>query len=101
SPTPRSNPLSLHDALPILAGDFRGTQRQPRALASLPRRLMETWLAAAGKHLIVAFFVITGVSNLTKARIADHVERMHAYGVSHRSEEHTSELQSLRHLVCR
>ena len=44
---------------------------------------METWLAAAGKHLIVAFFVVTGVSNLTKARIADHIERMHAYGVSH------------------
>ena len=44
---------------------------------------METWLAAAGKHLIVAFFVVTGVLNLTKARIADHIERMHAYGVSH------------------
>src|SRR5262245_35841313 len=31
------------------------------------------------------------------SRLADYV----AIGVSHRSEEHTSELQSLRHLVCR
>ena len=41
---------------------------------------METWLAAAGKQLIVAFFLVTGVSNLTKARIADHIERMRAFG---------------------
>jgi putative oxidoreductase len=40
---------------------------------------METWIGTAGKHLIVLFFVVTGVSNLTKARIADHVERMRAF----------------------
>ena len=37
---------------------------------------MDTWLGAAGKHLIVLFFLVTGVSNLTQARIADHIERM-------------------------
>jgi putative oxidoreductase len=35
----------------------------------------------AGKWLIVAFFLVTGVLNLTKARIADHIERMAAFGV--------------------
>jgi uncharacterized membrane protein YphA (DoxX/SURF4 family) len=41
---------------------------------------METWLGAAGKHLIVLFFLVTGVSNLTRARILDHIERMRAFG---------------------
>ena len=41
---------------------------------------MESWLDIAGKHLIVAFFLITGVSNLTKARIAEHIGRMRAFG---------------------
>lgn len=41
---------------------------------------METWLGAAGKHLIVLFFLVTGVSNLTRARIADHIERMRGFG---------------------
>jgi uncharacterized membrane protein YphA (DoxX/SURF4 family) len=41
---------------------------------------METWIGAAGKHLIVLFFLVTGVSNLTEARIADHIERMRLFG---------------------
>ncbi|MFN2645614.1 MAG: DoxX family membrane protein [Burkholderiales bacterium] len=41
---------------------------------------MQTWIAAAGEHLIVLFFLVTGISNLTKARIADHIERMRAFG---------------------
>jgi uncharacterized membrane protein YphA (DoxX/SURF4 family) len=39
-----------------------------------------TLLQESGKWLIVGFFVVTGVCNLTKARIADHVERMRAFG---------------------
>ena len=41
---------------------------------------MDTGLGAAGTHLIVLFFLVTGISNLTKARIADHIERMRAFG---------------------
>jgi putative oxidoreductase len=41
---------------------------------------VETFLETAGRQLIVAFFVITGVSNLTRARIAEHIERMRAFG---------------------
>ena len=42
---------------------------------------MEPWLDIAGRQLIVLFFLVTGVSNLTKARIADHIERMEGFGV--------------------
>jgi uncharacterized membrane protein YphA (DoxX/SURF4 family) len=42
---------------------------------------MESWLDITGRYLIVLFFLITGVSNLTKARIADHIERMAGSGV--------------------
>jgi len=41
---------------------------------------MSGWLGTAGEHLIVLFFLLAGISNLTKARIADHIERMGAFG---------------------
>ena len=41
---------------------------------------METWIGIAGKQLLVLFFVVTGVSNLTGARVADHIARMRAFG---------------------
>lgn len=40
----------------------------------------ESWLDTAGRLLIVACFLVTGVSNLTRARIKDHVDRMAAFG---------------------
>ena len=43
--------------------------------------MREPILAFAGKWLIVAFFILTGIANLTKARIADHIERMAGFGV--------------------
>ena len=42
---------------------------------------MEPWLDIAGRQLIVVFFLVTGIANLTKARIADHIERMAGFGV--------------------
>jgi putative oxidoreductase len=42
-------------------------------------------LAEAGKWLIVGFFLVSGLANLTKARIADHVERMRAFGTPYPS----------------
>ena len=41
---------------------------------------METWIGAAGKHLMVLFFLVAGFSNLTTARITDHIERMRRFG---------------------
>lgn len=43
--------------------------------------MREPWLYIAGRQLMVLFFLVTGISNLTKARIADHIERMGALGV--------------------
>jgi uncharacterized membrane protein YphA (DoxX/SURF4 family) len=39
-----------------------------------------SWLDAAGRLLIVFFFLVTGLSNLTRARIRDHIDRMVASG---------------------
>lgn len=35
-----------------------------------------SWLDAAGRLLIVLFFLVTGLSNLTRERVKDHVDRM-------------------------
>jgi len=40
-----------------------------------------SWLDFTGRGLIVLFFVATGIANLTKARIADHIDRMADFGV--------------------
>src|SRR2546429_7066787 len=66
--------LSLHDALPIYQRDLHGAQ-------DLGRR-------RRGAHLPVALAVHRG-------------DRAGPQGASARSEEHTSELQSRLHLVCR
>jgi len=38
-----------------------------------------SWLATAGRLLIVFGFLVTGLCNLTRARIQDHIERMAAF----------------------
>ena len=38
-----------------------------------------SWLDTAGRLLIVTCFLATGLCNLTKARIKDHIERMAAF----------------------
>ena len=43
--------------------------------------LREPLLDFLGRWLIVLFFLVSGVANLTKARIADHIERMIGFGV--------------------
>jgi putative oxidoreductase len=39
-----------------------------------------SWLDTAGRLLIVAFFVITGLRNLQTHQVDDHVQRLAAYG---------------------
>ena len=39
-----------------------------------------SWLDTAGRLLIVLCFLATGLCNLTRARIKDHIERMAAFG---------------------
>jgi len=38
-----------------------------------------SWLEASGRLLIVTCFLVTGLCNLTKARVKDHIERMAAF----------------------
>src|SRR5205814_9697821 len=80
--TPQIYTLSLHDALPIFhpGGGARVRRRVKLGLAALR--------AAALGALVLLLW------NPSAARVA-------AGGAPPRSEEHTSELQSLRHLVCR
>jgi uncharacterized membrane protein YphA (DoxX/SURF4 family) len=40
-----------------------------------------SWLDTAGRLLIVFCFLATGLCNLTRARIQDHVDRMAAFGI--------------------
>lgn len=41
-----------------------------------------TLLQETGKWLIVGFFLVSGLANLTKARVADHIQRMRAFGTT-------------------
>jgi uncharacterized membrane protein YphA (DoxX/SURF4 family) len=40
-----------------------------------------SWLEAAGRLLVVSFFVVAGLFNLTGERIRDHIERLAGFGV--------------------
>ncbi len=40
-----------------------------------------SWLDAAGKLLIVGFYIIAGLCNLTRDRIRDHIHRLGGLGV--------------------
>src|SRR5205814_10229690 len=94
-------PLSLHDALPILDG-----------LDAPDRDLLRADLADLGCHDVAGGGLSRGRTHRRVAN-SDHARRpaVHLAGAyrghplvvdrAFRSEEHTSELQSLRHLVCR
>src|ERR1035438_6291401 len=78
------------------ARKVRGDHRQQRQSPS-------------GKQLEVEFatpFAVWSISNQPaqgsiSAHLGKHLNNHHGYNYEYRSEEHTSELQSLRHLVCR
>src|SRR5262245_64597513 len=82
--------LSLHHALPISED---GIKRAPRHIAD--RRDAEYRTGNGGEREtnpgVVVDSLHPGVRDRTGKGVEEH----------HRSEEHTSELQSLRHLVCR
>src|SRR5262249_62291244 len=95
-PTPHISPLSLHDALPIFAllslvlavgcGGGPPSSSTPDAGPQRPAGVALCYTALAdGDSSTLAFW---------SAFTADD-------RASRRSEEHTSELQSLTHLVCR
>src|SRR5205814_9554671 len=89
--------LALHDALPIL-------RRKGGRQLSLP---VFSPSAGTGTTRAVLVFQTMGWmrtalhSFLTKCGFHSWLEGMQCCSHPSRSEEHTSELQSLRHLVCR
>src|SRR5207253_10793075 len=95
-----SSTLSLHDALPIfVTGIGRIAGRPVCVMANDPTVKAGSWGArtvekivrlteAALRHELPVVYLVDSAG----ARITDQVER---------SEEHTSELQSRGHLVCR
>src|SRR5205814_9663019 len=91
--------LSLHDALPISRKLYHHSGCLPRAVRIQPARSRKRFHHAertgrAGRAIPASGR--TGTGALTNG---NSVHNLHSTG--HRSEEHTSELQSLRHLVCR
>src|SRR5258705_590559 len=95
--TPEIYPLSLHDALPIwfvhrVVG-ARNEWYHPHSTAFEVDR----------KRPIRPLFLLTGAMSGLPERVEQQIEKIvTAEGLELvRSEEHTSELQSLRHLVCR
>src|SRR5205814_10708499 len=95
-----SYPLSLHDALPIYRdGDEPGAERRPtiEAAALLPGRQKD--LLDHVRRIVRARR--EPQRHFVDRRIVTPDQRLERREVALRSEEHTSELQSLRHLVCR
>src|SRR5205814_10439012 len=95
---PALSTLSLHDALPIwLSGlevsDFGCT------LKAIRREVVEDARLGGEMHRLLPGYASGVGARITELPVA---HRPRTYGRSkRRSEEHTSELQSLRHLVCR
>src|SRR5205814_10276436 len=94
--TPQISTLSLHDALPI--SDEQGVILEPTAVAlhavmrHLPQADDNVLIIGAGTIGLLTLHILHTL--VPKA----HISILARYP---RSEEHTSELQSLRHLVCR
>src|SRR5205814_9222878 len=89
--TSNTSTLSLHDALPISRKCPCRGRSDPRAPSHEPR-----------DSQTLEPFVVELVLTLKQAiEPSQEVSRLRPLNDSVRSEEHTSELQSLRHLVCR
>src|SRR5207253_9513501 len=92
-PTTQIYPLSLHDALPI-------SEAVRRVIVHHPRRLHER-VADRRPHELEAARLELAAERARRVRLGRHPARRRPGVLVRRSEEHTSELQSRGHLVCR
>src|SRR5205823_13706569 len=93
--------LSLHDALPIWARDRQQHRQDAAARGADERRPADTERREHGKHvgefdLQIVVCRLAVVVRFAAAAIVEGKDPPRS-----RSEEHTSELQSLAYLVCR
>src|SRR5262249_59906671 len=97
--TPQISTLSLHDALPIFAADdlvrFIAYQREAGVEVSHQIGLQNLDVGIEPGHLGAEIFRYVGRARAWTAG------QLHEFVGRFRSEEHTSELQSLTNLVCR
>src|SRR5205814_4777081 len=93
--------LSLHDALPILLLQSPTTKGSAASLLEALNSALKLFFEndSSCEILMIGIledFAILAISAIeSSAKVAANVKRLQS-----RSEEHTSELQSLRHLVC-
>src|SRR5205814_8753975 len=91
--------LSLHDALPIseLKGVFESQFVENRSHINMGRRIVEEFVTKPVEAELCRW-----ACAVSKRDYRRFLGELSAFVLGHeRSEEHTSELQSLRHLVCR
>src|SRR5205814_3874341 len=97
-PPPVLYTLSLHDALPISTGFASGIENSPQ----IPRTTSITDTGAMTYSLTPRLTSSRySVTSFMRPITMTRVPASQTLASSSRSEEHTSELQSLRHLVCR
>src|SRR5207253_10534874 len=99
-PPPATSPLSLHDALPIfLVLDEPSTGLDPIVRRDILAAIIRT-VAEEGRTVLFSSHLLDEVE-----RMADWIAMIDRGRIvlcgPLRSEEHTSELQSRGHLVCR
>src|SRR5262245_20221116 len=94
----KSYTLSLHDALPISRAMSLVQELMKTSKTTVVGETMAMALAETGQFSDAADVQRGVLAAAEQAGIVRDVRRMAA---NLRSEEHTSELQSLRHLVCR
>src|SRR5205814_10577546 len=100
APHPLHHPLSLHDALPIL---IQRLAEKNVTFRAKPTEQTGFWMIMLYQSL--PFLLILGIAFFVMRQMQKNAgSGAMGFGKSRarmRSEEHTSELQSLRHLVCR
>src|SRR5207253_7964712 len=98
-PPSRSHPLSLHDALPISLPTFAICSRA----SALTRTTSSMSCCRTVGSRKISHPVLTYRSFQATCLPSAHMGSPDGYGLTNwsRSEEHTSELQSRGHLVCR
>src|SRR5262249_56919425 len=98
---PQLSALSLHDALPIY--DERAADRFAVPATAIDYLLMVPKHAANGfaEELVMRAYLITRLARLLRSDLQSVFLSAFLFASYHvRSEEHTSELQSLTNLVC-
>src|SRR5205823_14637935 len=100
-PPPECHTLSLHDALPILRHDHHRCAIRCTASTCILRALSERGAWSVERGATMALHAPRSTLHAPSARASWCARREAPRCDDGRSEEHTSELQSLAYLVCR